>query len=169
MKDLLTQIKLALSNNLYYLALFTTLTLPDICAAMESEDGEASGKKYKEWFNNNLSAKFFGKFTADDCYFYRCSVLHQGRSQHSRSSYSKILFVEPNTTRNIYHLCSSENYGDTVLIIDVKLFCITIIQSVEEWLVTAEKTELFKTNCEKFMKRHPEGIFPHIGGVPVIS
>ena len=38
MHDLLEQIEKALECNLYYLALQSTLALPDICGALESEN-----------------------------------------------------------------------------------------------------------------------------------
>ena len=49
MEELLIQIELALQYNLYYLALQSTLTLPDICSALIDTKGETSGAKYASW------------------------------------------------------------------------------------------------------------------------
>lgn len=51
MHDLLEQIEKALECNLYYLALQSTLALPDICGALESENGQANRTKYINWYN----------------------------------------------------------------------------------------------------------------------
>lgn len=42
MQDIIQQIRNANHMGTYYVALFSALTLPDICAALESENGEAS-------------------------------------------------------------------------------------------------------------------------------
>lgn len=52
------EIERALDAGLFYLAVAMSLTLPDICAALESPNGEASGPKYKAWFNANLARYF---------------------------------------------------------------------------------------------------------------
>ena len=52
MEVITQEIERALDAGLYYLALVCTLTLPDICAALESPTGDTSGKsgeKYKKW------------------------------------------------------------------------------------------------------------------------
>lgn len=164
MREILNQIELALTVNLYYLALFVSLTLPDICGAIDSDDGEASGAKYKAWFDKYMTPKYIGFLTGDDCYFFRCSLLHQGSSQHSRSSYSRILFVEPGAEMSAH--CTG--FNDT-LGIDLRIFCGDMISSVKQWLDETENTEKFENNYNKFMKRHPQGLPPYIKGVPVIG
>lgn len=42
MKNLLEQIDHGLKVNLYYLSLFVALSIPDICGAIDSQNGEAS-------------------------------------------------------------------------------------------------------------------------------
>ena len=51
MRDFLVQIRKGLDVNLYLLAIFSALAIPDICGAMGSENGEASAEKYKTWFD----------------------------------------------------------------------------------------------------------------------
>jgi len=46
MRDLLNQIQSAIETKAYYLALYTSLTIPDICGAMQSDDGKATKEKY---------------------------------------------------------------------------------------------------------------------------
>ena len=165
MQDLLNQIKKGLEVNLYYISLFAALSIPDICGAIDSRDGEANPERYKNWFDKYVAPKYGGFLSGDDCYKFRCSLLHQGSSQHPKSSYSRILFVEPTATTNIFH----NNIMNDALNIDVRIFCNDIIEGAKEWLQKVENTSLYKTNYNKFMRRHPAGLKPYIVGVPVIG
>jgi hypothetical protein len=165
MRDFLEQIKIGLDNDLYYLSLFAALAIPDICGAIGSDNGEADSHKYKDWFDRYVADKYRGFLTADDCYFFRCSLLHQGSTQHPKSGYSKILFVEPSATTNVFHC----NIINDALNIDVRIFCNDIIEGAKVWLQQYEKTELYKKNYGKFISRYPNGLIPYIVGVPVIG
>lgn len=58
MRNVLDQIEQAVEGNLYYLALFVTLAIPDICGALDSDDGRATGAKYVAWFDKHVRAQF---------------------------------------------------------------------------------------------------------------
>ncbi len=58
---------------LYFLALHGALTLPDICGALESDTGTASGAKYKAWLRANVPGL---ASDAELIYGLRCSLLH---------------------------------------------------------------------------------------------
>lgn len=165
MKDIITQVETALKVNLYYLALSVSLTLPDICAALESEDGKTSGLKYANWFDKYVAPKCYGKLTGQQCYKFRCSMLHQGSSQNPQTSYSRIMFYEPRNFGAIFHWGTVND----ALLIDVRLFCFDIIDGVNRWLKDVENNPSYNKNLTKMIKRHPEGIFPYAGGSPVIG
>ena len=165
MRDFLTQIKNGLEADLYLLSLFSTLAIPDLCGALSSENGEASSEKYKGWFDKYVAPRYNGFLSGEDCYFFRCSLLHQGSSQHPSSSYKRVFFVEPSATTNVFH----NNILNDALNIDVKIFCSDIISGAEVWLGENEETELYRINSDKFMRRYPTGLSPYIVGVPVIS
>jgi hypothetical protein len=165
MRDLLEQIRKGLDNNLYYLSLFVALSLPDICGAMNSTNGEACKYKYVDWFDRYVAGKYICMLDGEDCYRFRCSLLHQGSSQHPRSTYSRIIFVEPTATTSVFH----RNVLNDALNIDVRIFCNDIIEGVAEWLDEVENTALYQRNYSKFMMRYPNGLEPYIVGVPVIA
>ena len=165
MRDFLTQIKSGLDANLYLLSLFPALTIPDLCGAMSSKDGKANAEKYKTWFDKYVALKYNGFLSGNDCYFFRCSLLHQGSSQHPNNTYKRVLFVEPSTSTNVFH----NNIMNDALNIDVRIFCNDIIEGAEKWLDENEGTELYKKNYDKFMRRYPNGLSPYIVAVPVIS
>ena len=168
-RDLLEQIEQGLDQNLYYLSFFAALSLPDICGAADSDNGEASGAKYKKWFDDYVGSKYkYGQMiflSGEDCYFFRCGVLHQGTTQHAKSGFSRILFVEPGATTNVLHC----NIMNDALNIDVRIFCRDIVQAVRVWLAKVEGTPKFEANMAKFIRRHPEGVPPFLSRLPVIG
>lgn len=165
MRDFLEQIHVALAHDLHYLALFTSLAIPDICGAIESNSGTASSRKYIHWFNEYVSDKYLPFLTGEDCYYFRCSALHQGSSQHPKSSYSRVVFLEPSATTNVFH----RNILNDALNLDVRLFCLDMLDGAKKWLQEHEGTELYEKNYSKFLKRYPNGLAPYIVGTPVIS
>jgi hypothetical protein len=98
MRDFLQQIESGLRANLYYLSLMAALSIPDMCAALSSLDGQTTSFKYADWFDENVAAKYGGTLNGRTCYQFRCSLLYQGTTQHPGSAYSRIIFLEPSGT-----------------------------------------------------------------------
>ncbi len=169
MRDLFQQIERAAAANLYYVALLAGLSLPDICGAMESDNGEANRKKYIAWFDRWVAPKYMvrgaSSLSGEVCYYYRCSSLHQGRAAHPRLGYSRVLFVEPGATTNVFH----NNILNDALNIDLRLFVRDLLAGALEWLQQAEGSVNYKRNFALFMQRYPNGLAPYIVGVPVIA
>ena len=165
MKDILDQIRAASDSGLYYVALFSALAIPDICGALESPDGEASKAKYVAWFDRHVAPRYQGFLGGQDAYYFRCSMLHQGTTQHPQSSFKRILFIEPGATSNVFH----NNIVGNALNIDVQIFVNDLVTAALQWLPTAEKTAEFQANRPRFVTRYPGGLAPYIGGVPVIA
>ena len=184
MRTLVDQVEASLGSGLYFLSLYTSLTIPDIAGALSSENGEATGAKYGAWFETWARPRFFetvlasvppehrqhirsmeNPLTGDACYRFRCSLLHQGSSQHSKSPFNRIMFIEPGATTNVVH------YGkvNDALCIDLNLFCREMISGARLWLNQAEKDAHYIKNYERFARRHPEGLAPYIVGVPVVG
>lgn len=164
MEELLGQIEKSVTSGSYLLGLYVALALPDICGALESNNGVATGNRYQAWFNKWVAPKYGGTLTGAQCYAYRCGVLHQGRSKHNNLGYSKIIFLEPNSRMVLHRNIFNDAYN-----IDLKIFCGDIVTSVREWLPTVADNINFKKNYEHFMKRHANGIAPYVVGVPVIG
>jgi len=62
----------------YWTLLHITVCLPDICAALESENGRAKRKKVENWCERYLAHP---KLSAAERYDMRCIVLHEGRAE----------------------------------------------------------------------------------------
>lgn len=163
MIDLLNQIEEAIKKNLYYIALLSSLTIPDICGALESDDGKASKEKYIVWFEKYLDpiySKGHEEFiSGEDCYYLRCSILHQGRMSHKKSKYDRIMFLEPSDF--IVHNIVIKGEKESVLVIDVIQFCFDVMKALRQWLDKVKETENYKNNSNLFMKRYTNGFPPY--------
>ena len=162
MDELLEQIEHSIMSGSYLLGLYVSLSLPDICGALESDNGRASGAKYKSWFDKWVAPKYGESLSGEQCYSYRCGVIHQGRSTHDKLGYSRIIFLEPNLGRTLHRNILNDAYN-----IDLKIFCTDIVNSVREWLEVVKEDDNFIENNKHLMKRYENGIPPYIGGIPV--
>lgn len=165
------QVRLAAKTKLYFLALAGALVIPDMCSGMETSDGRTNGVLYKAWVDEHLSSLFSvgptqsPSFSGEDCWGLRCSFLHQGRLTPHQGSYSKIIFVEPGASSNIFH----NNVINDALNIDVPIFVSTMVDAAEKWLASAQEMSNFQSNSASYMQRYPNGLPPYIAGVPVIA
>jgi hypothetical protein len=167
--DLFDQVEDAVNHGLYYVALFGALALPDICGAMETSDGKATKTRYISWFDRYVAPKYTTRSTTTlsgtDAYYFRCSMLHQGRTRHSSSTYSRILFLEPGQYQNGPH----NNVMNDALNIDVSTFCADVVEGARSWLAAAEHSANFERNYPLFVQRYPGGLSPYISGPTVIG
>jgi hypothetical protein len=86
-------------------------------------------------------------------------------AQHRKGTYSRILFIEPGASTNIFHM----NVMEDALNIDVRLFCLELVEAAKTWQQSVMGTEPYETNVKRFVTRYPNGLTPYIGSVPVIS
>lgn len=163
MDELFRQIAWAANNGLYFLALAGSLVIPDICGALESSAGVASGAAYASWFDAQLGPIYSGYLDGDTCYKFRCSFLHQGTTQHPKGPYTRVMFMEPGGP--VIHLSIIID----ALAIDVRLFTLDVVQAAIAWQQAQVGTEPFDTNVRKFVTRYPSGLMPYVVGAPLIS
>lgn len=169
MDDLLEELTRVADAGFYSVALFTALALPDICAAMESENGWAKKDKYVAWFDKWIEPKYNSgyiggpRLSGETCYAYRCGLLHQGRSMHENLGYSRIIFLPPMQYKA--HNCLLND----ALMIDIPTLVKDISDSIREWMKTVKGAQNFERNYAHFMRRHKYGIPPYIVGVEVYS
>jgi hypothetical protein len=135
MQTVIEEIQGALNVGLYYLAIAIALTLPDMCAALESSNGETSGPKYRDWYRNNLQAKY-PRISETDIYKLRCAVLHQAKVSHDKmDTYSRVVFSLPHPQHISAHM--NVSYGATalkgILNLDAVTFCNDMIRAALEW------------------------------------
>jgi hypothetical protein len=174
----LEEIKTALDTKLYYLAIATTLSVPDVCSCLECSPNAiwTTPEKYKAWFDANLAHRF-SNLTSDDCYRLRCGVLHKGNFGRPDSRSDRVIFMAPNpsfrmTTDIVVTIAPGVSFGDVtgkVLQIEAVWFCQQFIDAVREWAVAKINDPNVQTNVPNLVRLRPEGLPPYIVGVPLIA
>jgi hypothetical protein len=153
-EEILNQIQVGVQSKLRYISLFTAFSIPDIGGAIDSEDGKATGRKYIEWFDKYVSPKYFAwkkqYLNGEDCYNYRCSVLHQGSTNNIKSRYTNTIFMRTEM-KNVAYCGAFTLQSNTVLCVDIDIFCENIVKAGWEWLEIVQETELYKRNSEKLI------------------
>lgn len=183
MNDFIDQVERSLSQGTYYLSLMGALAIPDIAGAIQSANGEASGQKYIDWYERWARPQFAKRMrqalppgvrevvqpenplSGDACYRFRCSMLHQGTTQHPRSPFTRIIFIEPGACDSVLHY----NILNDALNIDLPQFVGEMVSGAREWLAHIEHDATFIANSEKSARRYENGLPPYISGVAVIS
>lgn len=155
---LISEIKLALDNNLYLVALNAALTLPDICGKAEYPKLKTA-ERYKKWYQEHIGQyeqcledkdnnTGFPYLSDNVIYQLRCSLLHQGNPNVEKEKTGIDRFaldVEPKNSFDIY----SDNASLDVDFDNIKK---TYTVSVRKLCLTlCEKAKLYyEDNREKF-------------------
>ena len=169
MKELIDSIKTALDNKNWYVALVSCLILPDICGKIEFPTLQSTSQRYVKWFNKYLLHKYTRNvgsertkhvfLSGEDCYAFRCSLVHEGTSdittQRVQQALTNFHFTIPNT-RIHAHL----NQFDSVLQLQVDCFCNEFIDGVNSWFNDIQTEMDKKAKLENLLKIvPPESIF----------
>jgi hypothetical protein len=157
MQDYIRQLRATYRSGLYYFTLFGTLSLIDFCAALNSPSGETGATLFKEWFNKYLpqySSTSFGSatsFSADECYKFRCRMLHQFRAEIDADSIDRTVKsgkIAFRTGPSKVHKC---NFGG-VYYLDIETFMEDVISGVERWTDDVRNVPHVEENRKKIVK-----------------
>jgi hypothetical protein len=164
MEELIKELKIALDNKLYITAINTALIIPDICSALQSENGETKGSKYENWFNKYVSDKYYNMLNGNDVWKLRCASLHQGTLNKGYKSFEKIIFQIP-TNNGFFVHCNMLN---NCLSLDIDTFVNDILNGYKSWILDMENNENYKSNINSSFKYHSKGLSPYIN-IPIIA
>ncbi len=122
----------------YWSVLHLLVVLPDICAALESDDGEAADGRYRNWCK-----RYFPRdktFTPGDRYAIRCALLHQGRTVPSRGQYGSYSFVQPTETGEVPHrIVTDFGGGHKNFTLDVSKMAKETTKAMQRWFRDLER------------------------------
>jgi len=164
-ESLLQEIEKAVKAELYYLALLLTLTLPDICTALEQEDGRTDGKKlYKKWYKANVH-DLIGGLSPDEAYELRCTVVHQSSALASSArTYSRVIFSMSHGPIRMDSLVMND-----ALVFDVESFCNRWIGAVRVWIGKSGADKNVRANLPNLLQVRPNGLAPYVAGMAIIA
>lgn len=135
----------SLKERNWFGALFLALAMPDICGAIE-DPNKGVGERYKKWFRQYLGDKYVPElFSDEDCYYLRCSALHQGMAEHPKAQNKRIHFTTPAPGLTAHTNFVEDDDGNFVLQMQIDVFCAEICSAVEKWqAVVSSDTEIVK-------------------------
>ena len=112
------------------------VVLPDVCAALEADDGETPDGGYKDWCNLYFSPGL----SAQDRYSIRCVLLHQGRTVMGHRLAKSVSFVWPTDTGSVLHeVIHDFGEGRTNIQVDVIRMTEDTRQAVRRWFADLQK------------------------------
>jgi hypothetical protein len=155
-------IRKSLESQNWYAALYMSMTLPDICARLESDDGKTNANRYMAWFEKYLADNYKREIGPDrhlhvflsgaDCYALRCAILHEGitdiTTQRCRDAVERFHFTVVGAH------CNQFNF---VLQLDVPTFCNDVCRAAERWI------DDFRTNHPDKLNRLDQIVKVHVG------
>lgn len=117
--------------------LHLALVLPDICGALESNNGVASGARYRQWCDGNLPGK---PLSSGDRWEMRCTVLHQGTSLPLRGQYTSFSFVDPVSAFVFPHGHVSQQPSGADLAVNVETLADEVVSALRRWFVKLQES-----------------------------
>lgn len=154
---------------LHFPALMTALTVPDICGALGSENGRASGSKTRRWIAEWMPAY---AATASGIYGLRCSLLHQGSPYPDDGSPRVVFSVAGPKGTTLHGPGSTLIYTpteETFRPIASHLFVAEVAAGVEAWLLAHGATNRVRRNLARFAHLRSDGVPPFIKGGSFIA
>ena len=138
MERFTSAIRNSLKSKNWYAALYMSMTLPDICARLESDDGKTNGSRYIGWYDKYLADMYQHEIGADrklhvflsgaDCYALRCALLHEGSSDITTQRCRDVL------ERFHFTVVGSHcNQIKSVLQLEVPRFCDDVCVAAKRW------------------------------------
>lgn len=164
-EELITEIRDALNHKLYVVAVMASLTLPDMCAALEKENFWATNKSYANWCRQNLPAQLFSLATPELMKEMRNNLLHTGRlDDASEAGTGRLVLTLPNPSVRITNCRCNETF-----LTDVNDFCHGLCCAAENWMERNRNNDTVRRNLELMVQHRENGLAPYISGIGVIA
>jgi hypothetical protein len=166
------EVEKAIDAGLNYLALLLTLTLPDICAALEAQDGRPNERQrdvYQRWYKRNIFDRI-GGLKPEEAWELRCTVVHQGRSDASdKRAYDRIIFTMPQTRVGEATFALDSLVINGAMTFHVPLFCGRWLNEVRTWIERTASNTTVQRNLPLLLQVRPNGLPPYIEGAAIIA
>jgi hypothetical protein len=145
------------------------LTIPDICAGLA--------------LDNNIFVKephyvaFVDKYTAENelgidgltCYRIRGGVVHRANmAGNPKFDATHVIFTPPESELQI-HGFRLENGPASAIALRLEQFCKAMQLAAKRWYEDHENDPMVIENMKNLIRYAPNGVYPFIGGFPVVA
>lgn len=150
LKLIIESVEKSLEHKNYFASLATIFILLDLCSKIESPEEKSNRQRYIKWIENYLEDSMQSDnyyLTAENIYYLRCSMLHEGSTNPTtQSNYLKyadkkvsdiVAGVFDNTDKKIFAVDQGEE--NPTLFIDIEYFCVKINREVRNWIKEYEE------------------------------
>jgi len=175
MNTILEEINRALDFGLFYLAIVSALTVPDICAALESEKGKATERGYREWCKRwFLDSSYRRHLTDLDLWRLRSGIIHQGRMGHPGMEFARVIFSLPTGFIVDLNWLKDPQYPNDpkkrCLNLDTRRFVRTMIKAAINWSTANQNNALVQEHLKNLVQYRAYGLLPWLDQkIPVVS
>ena len=139
-------------------------SLPDICGALESNDGQASGPKHIAWCRR-YCPRPPEILDAEDYRDIRNLVLHQGRTLTRKGRQYK--FTKPTAEGARLHRCVSD--GGAVVVLDVDSLSDDLVAAMRAWFVDLQTPQAARVRNANVVRNLPTLVMAQEQELPIIS
>jgi len=163
MQAILDSISVAIERKNWYVALISSLVLPDMCSKLENPT-LTTKDRYPVWFEKYLKSRYENFLTGTDCYALRCSFLHEGSEdishQSAREVLDRIKFVSEGSHLIRVTNCFSgdaKHDGRAVLLLSAKQFCLDLVFAAKCWLDEVKDDDEIQKRIDQLLQIHEDG------------
>ena len=161
MEYFISELEKTLDIDLPLLSLAGAFILIDSISARNTEDGIASGPKFKNWLQNYLPNYVKMGVSMDDWYKFRCVLLHQlSGSDDSTAIPTLLFFLKSGPIQG--HM----NRINDAFNFDIPTFVKDTIQAARNCI---NQSVYYKSHANKIITLHKKGLTPYANGIPVIA
>jgi hypothetical protein len=129
------------STRTYWALLHVTVCLPDICAALDADNGKTNGPRYVAWCDRYLPD---ASLSGSERWEMRCKVLHEGRASIRKSTrYTGYSFAQPADTGEVDH----RRLDGFTFILDVGQLANEYRAGVLRWIASMEAKPSSRESC----------------------
>jgi hypothetical protein len=168
MDTILEEIRRAFGSGCFYLAITSSLTVPDICSALEAQSGRTTSSAYQRWCTEWFLrlGHYDQHLTAADLWNLRCGVVHQGRMGHPGLEFRRVIFSLP--SGNLFDLnwlldpADRNDPSKRCLNLDARNFCRAMVEAAQAWYSARRNDPNVQANLPNLLQYRPNGLLPWI-------
>lgn len=173
---ILDEILGCLNAGFHYAPVSVTLSLPDICSALEVEPGQDRfgkvGERYRRWCEVYAEPKF-SSVKAIDLWCLRGGIHHNAMlSGHPSNKRGRLLLMPANSQSTGPNELEVSNCGTPPqdgLQIFIPYFCHQMIEAATDWWGQNHDDGIVRQNLPNLVQYRPRGLAPFMVGAPVLA